>query len=120
MARVLAVDDDLVLLKLVGVRLARGGHDVVTAATAEEALAVADGALPPEVAVLDVAMPVMNGLELLQALRHRPGLAGLPAVFLSARVQPHDVEAGRALGAIYLTKPFQGAALLAAVHAAAH
>ncbi|MDP9400712.1 MAG: response regulator [Actinomycetota bacterium] len=108
MARVLAVDDDPVLLKLVGVRLARGGHEVVTAGSAEEALAAAAAPGAPEVAVVDVAMPVMDGLELLQALRGCPGLAGLPAVFLSARVQPHDVEAGRALGAIYLTKPFRG------------
>jgi CheY-like chemotaxis protein len=49
--------------------------------------------------VLDVSMPEMTGLELLQELRQREGLQDLPAVFLSARVLPDDIEAGRRLGA---------------------
>ena len=69
----------------------------------------------PDVAVLDVTLPGMSGFELLPALREREGLGELPAVFLSARVQDHDIAEGRALGATYLTKPFVGKALDAAI-----
>jgi CheY-like chemotaxis protein len=60
-------------------------------------------------------MPGMSGHELLPALRSRDGLAELPAIFLSARVQPSDIDAGKALNAAYLTKPFSGVALVNAV-----
>jgi CheY-like chemotaxis protein len=52
------------------------------------------------VLILDVAMPRMNGLELLRRLRAREGMERLPAIFLSARAQPNDVAAGEALGAL--------------------
>ncbi len=65
--------------------------------------------------VLDVDMPDVTGLELLARLRGDLGDPELPAVFLSARVQPDEIEAGRALGATYLTKPFVASALLKAI-----
>jgi CheY-like chemotaxis protein len=65
--------------------------------------------------VLDVTMPVMNGMELLTALRQLTGRPELPAVFLSARVEPEDVAAGRAMGAVYLTKPYVANALTNAI-----
>ena len=117
MSRVLVVDDNSDILDLVGFRLRKAGHEVVTAGSGPEALGAAE-ASPPGLAVLDVSMPGMDGLELLGHLRALPGLGELPAIFLSARVQPHDIAAGRALGATYLTKPFVGAALLTAVDAA--
>jgi CheY-like chemotaxis protein len=70
---------------------------------------------PPDLVILDVSMPEMSGLEVLQTLRTGFGLVNLPAVFLSARSQPKDIEAGEALGAIYLTKPFVASALLKAI-----
>jgi DNA-binding response OmpR family regulator len=63
-------------------------------------------------------MPGLSGLELLVALRARTDLQRLPAIFLSARILPSDIAAGRALGASYLTKPFVAPALMAAVTAA--
>jgi CheY-like chemotaxis protein len=115
MSRLLVVDDDPVVLNLVQIRLKGGGHRVISATDPDEALRVVDERGMPDVAVLDVSMPGMSGLELLAQLRQRPGAEQLPAVFLSARVQPQDIEAGRALGATYLTKPFVASALLAAV-----
>jgi CheY-like chemotaxis protein len=115
MARVLVVDDDPDLLTLVGLQLRQHGHKVVTAASGQEALALVTEKGAPDVAVLDVAMPEMNGLELLQTMRSRDGLGELPAIFLSARVAAEDIAAGRALGALYLTKPYVMRALLAAI-----
>ncbi len=66
----------------------------------------------------DYKMPGMNGLDLLVHLRGREGLADVPAIFLSARVGPDDIEAGTSLGASYLTKPYVMSALLAAIEQA--
>lgn len=115
MSRLLVVDDDPVVLNLVQIRLKTGGHRVISASDPDEALRVVEERGLPDVAVLDVSMPGMSGLELLAHLRQKPGAEQLPAIFLSARVQPQDIEAGRALGATYLTKPFVASALLAAV-----
>lgn len=60
----------------------------------------------------------MSGLELLVALRQKEGLAQLPAIFLSAKVQPEDIRQGQELSATYLTKPFVASALLDAVERA--
>jgi DNA-binding response OmpR family regulator len=109
------VDDDPVVLNLVQIRLTSGGHRVLVASDPYEALRLVDERGLPDLAVLDVTLPGMSGLELFHELRRRPGAEALPTIFLSARVQARDVEAGRALGATYLTKPFVASALLAAV-----
>jgi CheY-like chemotaxis protein len=115
MAHILVVDDDPDLRGLVEFRLRKAGHMVLAAGDGPSALMLVDERGAPQLAVLDVAMPRMTGLELLTALRRRDGLAELPAIFLSARILPEDIDAGRALGATYLTKPFVAPALLAAV-----
>ena len=115
MAHILVVDDDPDLRGLVEFRLRKAGHRVLAAGDGASALAAVDERGRPDLAVLDVAMPGMSGLELLVALRRRAGLRELPAIFLSARILPSDIAAGRALGAAYLTKPFVAPALLSAV-----
>jgi CheY-like chemotaxis protein len=115
MSRVLVVDDDPNLRQLVTVRLEKAGHRVRGADSAAEALALVADRGAPDVVVLDVTMPGMTGLELLPAMRALDGCAELPAIFLSGRVEPHDVEAGRALNATYLTKPFSAHALTKAI-----
>ncbi|MGH2826582.1 MAG: response regulator [Actinomycetota bacterium] len=115
MAKALVVEDDTDILNLVVARCRRAGHQVIGVASGQEALEVLDERGDPDVAILDVGLPNMTGLELLEKLRARPGLADLPVIFLSARVQPEEIEAGRALGATYLTKPFVASALLAAI-----
>jgi CheY-like chemotaxis protein len=113
--RVLVVDDDPNVRDLISFRLRKAGHRVLAAESAAEALALVDRKGAPDVAVLDVTMPEMSGLELLPAMRSREGLENMPAVFLSGRVDHSDVEAGRALDAAYLTKPFSAVALVNAV-----
>ena len=114
MAHVLVVDDDPDLLALIEIQLRHHGHAVWTAPSGPEALAIVAERGVPEVAVLDVAMPAMNGFELFHAFREQP-IDPFPIIFLSARVTPRDVEAGRALDAIYLTKPYVMSALLEAI-----
>jgi CheY-like chemotaxis protein len=118
MARLLVVDDDPDTVRIVTFRLQSKGHRVVGATSAQEALDTVSARGRPDVVILDVTMPDMTGLDLLTALRALDGLDHLPAIFLSARVLPADIEAGKALGATYLTKPFIAAALLAAVEEA--
>lgn len=117
MAKVLVVDDDADLLALVGRRLRHAGHRVVEVGCGVDAEAVVRDKGVPDVLVLDVNMPDLNGLELLGRVRNQTGQADLPAVFLSGRVAAEDIAAGQALGAVYLTKPFVNSALLRAVEA---
>jgi DNA-binding response OmpR family regulator len=116
--RVLLVEDSEDVQNMVAFRLKKAGHRVLTANNADEAIAIVEERGAPDVVVLDVMMPGMDGLDLLPELRSRTGRDDLPAIFLSARIQPQDIEAGRALGATYLTKPFVATALLNAVEAA--
>ncbi len=115
MARILVVDDDPDIVNLVNIRLRKQGHKVVMAGSGAEALAVTSED-PPDVAVLDVSMPGLRGLELCRLLRGSEGMTDLPVIFLSARVLPEDIEAGKSLGARYLTKPFVASALFDAVN----
>lgn len=115
MARVLVVDDDEDIRSLVARRVRAEGHAVIDVGSAAEALTAVEERGDPDLAILDVSMPGMDGLDLLQTLRTRNGLDKLPAIFLSARVQEGDIERGRNLGAIYLTKPFVASALTRAI-----
>ncbi len=111
----MVVEDDPDIRALVAARLSSRGHRVRGAGSAQEAMAVVDELGVPELVVLDVGLPVTDGVELLGMLRQREGGADLPAIFLSARVEPADIERGRAAGAEYLTKPFVANALFMAV-----
>lgn len=115
MADVLVVEDDADIRALLEIRLARLGHRVTGVGSGEEALALLSVAGPPDVAVLDVLMPGMSGLELLARMRCTESCATVPVVFLSGRVHVADVDAGRALGATYLTKPVAPLVLAAAI-----
>ena len=72
----------------------------------------------PDLAVLDVMMPGVSGLEAIRAIRADPGLADLPVILLTARAQESDVESGFDSGADdYITKPFSPRELAARVEA---
>lgn len=118
MAKVLVVEDAPELRALLEVRLGQSGHRVLTSGSGEEALVLLAERGAPDVAVLDVLMPGMSGLELYGRLREDPALAHIPVIFLSARVEPADIAAGRELGATYLTKPVVVSALNRAIEKA--
>jgi CheY-like chemotaxis protein len=118
MARVLVVEDSPEQRLLLETRLRQNGHRVLGAGSGEEALSLLADKGAPDVAVLDVLMPGMTGLELLTRLREDPALRHVPAIFLSARVMPADIAAGERLGATYLTKPIVLNALSSAIERA--
>ncbi|MBI3648135.1 MAG: response regulator [Actinobacteria bacterium] len=104
--RILLVDDDPVILRLLEVNFRIDGFEVDSASRGEEALEKA-AANPPDAVVLDVMMPGLDGWEVCERLRANPSLAGIPVVFLSARVRDEDRTRGEALGiADYVSKPF--------------
>src|SRR6266498_1653702 len=115
--RVLVVDDEPDLLELVHYNLAKAGYDVACVMSGEEALAHVRSS-PPDLIVLDVLLPGLDGLEICKALRRNPTTAGIPIVMLTARSEDADVVAGLELGADdYLTKPFSPRVLLARIRA---
>jgi CheY-like chemotaxis protein len=105
--RVLVVDDDPVIVRLLEVNLRLEGYDVSTASRGEEALERAV-ATHPDVILLDVMMPGLDGWETCRRLREIPEFADTPVVFLSARAQDDDASRGASLGTSveYVTKPF--------------
>lgn len=111
-------DDDDVRL-LVALKLERAGHEVQLASEATEALRLCLETTP-DLVVLDVVMPGLDGLEALQRLRTMPCYASVrhtPVVLLTARARPEDVALGLATGAdVYLTKPFSPRELEQRVH----
>lgn len=109
------MEDDADIRRLVVTRVRAAGHTVLDVGDAESALALVAAHGAPEVAVLDVGLPGMKGTELLVELRKVLDRPDFPAVFLSALVNQEDIEAGRSLGATYLTKPVVASALLAAI-----
>lgn len=103
---VLAADDDEDILELVAFRLERSGYTVLRAKDGEEALALAL-AERPDLAVLDVMMPKLDGFELTRCLRAEPATSRMPIILLTARAQDADLEQGFAAGADdYIRKPF--------------
>lgn len=114
-ARILVVDDDPDVVQLMVRRLQQADHKVRGVTNAADALAFVTEKGTPDIVVLDVDMPDMDGLALLALLRERTGSPELPAIFLSGRMRPDDIAAGQQLGAIYLTKPFVGTALIKAI-----
>jgi DNA-binding response OmpR family regulator len=114
---VLIADDDEDILELVSFRLERAGYEVVTARDGAAALAAAQERLP-DLAVLDVMIPGLNGYEVTQRLRADDATRDIPVILLTARVQEADVNRGFDAGADdYLRKPFSPQELRARVQA---
>ena len=112
MPKILVVDDDRVIQQLIEVNLELEGYEVVKASNGEEALAMF-ASERPDLVILDVMMPKLNGKDVCRKLKSDPETAKTPIIFLSARAQEIDVEAGLELGAdAYVTKPFDPSTLL--------
>jgi len=111
---ILLVDDDALLRRSLAFNLEKADYAVSTAANAEDALAMAQRT-PPDLVLLDISLPGMDGLE---ALRHFQASVGVPVIFVTARRRELDEVLGLELGADdYITKPFDADVLLAHIKA---
>lgn len=106
MATILVAEDEPDISELITISLEFGGYDVVTARNGAEAVERAHQT-QPDLILLDVRMPIMTGYEACEALKQSPETADIPVIFLSAKGQDEEVEAGlRAGGLDYILKPF--------------
>ncbi|MCD8491641.1 MAG: response regulator [Geovibrio sp.] len=104
--KILIADDELRLRKVVALHLKKAGFAVLEAGNGRQALEIAKEQ-KPDVIVLDIMMPEMNGLEACEALKADPELKDVPVILLTAMAEAGDIEKGGAAGAeYYLTKPF--------------
>jgi len=110
--KILVVDDERHIVRLVEVNLQRAGYDVVTAYDGVEALEKV-ASEKPDMIVLDVMMPRKDGFEVLQDLQATPGTQNIPVIMLTAKAQDADIFRGWQSGvSSYLTKPFNPRELL--------
>ena len=117
MARIVVADDDVDIRELVEFTLASLGHELVAVSDGQAAVDACQ-VQRPDLAVLDVMMPGLSGLEAVRLIRADAALADLPVILLTARAQESDVETGFGSGADdYITKPFSPRELATRVEA---
>ncbi len=106
MAKILIAEDERDIRDLVAFTLRFAGHEVVTAANGEEAVAQVPRE-NPDLILMDVRMPRMTGYEACRIIKTNPNLRDIPIVFLSAKGQESEIQTGLEVGAEeYLLKPF--------------
>jgi DNA-binding response OmpR family regulator len=105
MKKIMVVDDEAGALTLIGIMLERGGFEVVKAENADQALVVL-GTFTPDLIILDIMMPGMDGIELCQTIRDRGDAGSMPILILSTRGDAKSVMQSLVAGATdYLPKP---------------
>lgn len=114
-ARIVVADDDPDIRRLVCFTLKRQGHTILEADRGDAALDVII-AERPDLALLDMMMPGLTGLEVMQAVAANPDLSDIPVVFLSAKGQASEIDEGLRSGArAYIVKPFSPKELAAQI-----
>lgn len=114
-AKILVADDEAYMVRLLEMTLRKGGYEVVTCRDGAEALAVSATA-QPQLIVMDVMMPGLDGLSAIRQLKQNEGTRHIPVVVLSARGHAlTKVEAEAAGAAVFLSKPFSPNQLLGEV-----
>ena len=112
---ILIVDDEEDILELVRLNLAREGYDVLTATSGEQALKMAQ-THQPELVILDLMLPGIDGLEVCKILKRNPKTNQMRVIMLTAKSEESDIITGLELGADdYITKPFSAKVLVARV-----
>lgn len=110
--RILVVDDERHIVRLIQVNLEREGYQVLTSFDGKDGLQKAKTE-HPDLVVLDVMMPFMDGFEVLKSMKADPATASIPVIMLTAKAQDADVFRGWSSGVdCYLTKPFNPMELL--------
>jgi DNA-binding response OmpR family regulator len=110
--RILVVEDEESLLKLESILFTSKGYDVTGARDGREALdSIAQSR--PDLVVLDVMLPVLDGFEVCRAIKENSETRSIPVVMLTAKKSSADLERGRVAGAdAYITKPFKSVRVL--------
>ncbi|HJT37063.1 MAG TPA: response regulator [Actinomycetota bacterium] len=117
MRKILVVENDRISRDLASAVLTRGGYDVVCARDGEEALLVAPS-LAADLVLMDVGLPGIDGIEVVETLQHDRRTAETPVVVWSALTMPQDVERAWSAGcAAYLAKPVGARELLQSIDA---
>jgi two-component system phosphate regulon response regulator PhoB len=115
--RILVVEDERDILELIRYNLVKNGYQAMTAMNGEEALKLAKQN-PPDLVVLDLMLPGMDGLEVCRALKRDAQTSGVPIIMVTAKDDEADVVTGLELGAHdYVCKPFSPRVLIARVRA---
>ncbi len=115
--RILVVDDDREIVRLLGAYLQQNGFQVLTAYDGERALQILRRERP-DLVVLDLMLPDRDGWDVTRIVRSDPSIAATPIIMLTARVEDHDKIVGLELGADdYVTKPFNPREVVARVRA---
>ena len=115
--RILVVDDDRGIVRLVRAYLEQNGYEVLVAYDGETALHILRRERP-DLVLLDLMLPGRDGLDVTRVVRGDSGLAAMPIIMLTARVEDHDKIVGLELGADdYVTKPFNPSEVVARVRA---
>jgi len=116
-SRIVVADDDADILDLLVFVLNRAGFDTVGVTDGVAALAAIE-ADPPRLAILDIMMPGMSGIEVLRKIRASEAISDLDVILLTARARDSDVDTGFATGASdYVIKPFSPRELVQRVNA---
>lgn len=115
MAKILVIEDDPTFLDLLRVHLSTAGHQVQTAEDAEIGLRSLISQ-PPDLVVLDMNVPYLDGFELLEAVRKDPATRGIPVIVITGRADDESYARARRIGvADYFTKPVQRDQLITSV-----
>lgn len=113
--RILAVDDEQSIVRLIEVSLTRQGHTVLTAADGREGVRKAEEERP-DLILMDVMMPHVDGFEAIRLLKENEATRDIPVILLTAKRHDADMIKGLSSGAVsYLTKPFSPTELVSLV-----
>ena len=114
--KILVVEDNIINFKLLSRMLEKSGFEIFTAQDGAQACKIAEDA-NPDVILLDVMMPIMDGFSVCEWLKGNKKTSDIPVVFLTAKTDPVDKVRGLSLGAMdYITKPFDAAEVVARVN----
>ncbi len=110
--RILVVEDEESLLKLESILLSSKGYDVTGVMDGKAALAQV-AANPPNLVVLDIMLPEIDGFEVCRQIKENPATKGIPVIMLTAKKNSQDYARGMEVGAdAYITKPFKSAKVM--------
>jgi len=110
--RILVVDDERVIVEIVEEELTANGYEVFTAFTGEEGLRKCKS-LKPDIVLLDIMMPDIDGSSVAEEMKEDPDTADIPVIFLTGAVKPSEIPDSHIVGGQYfLAKPFKSEDLL--------